>query len=94
MVGAAAVLTVAGGKCTAATVAIGGLTPKATRATAVESAVVGQTLTDELIHQAAAAVAQDLGDDVMGDIHASAEYRQKMAPVFVARAIKHASQRV
>lgn len=93
MVGAAAVLTIAGGKCTAASIAIGGLTPKATKATAVESALVGQTLTDELIHQAAAAVVQDLGDDVMGDIHASAEYRQKMAPVFVARAIKHASQR-
>jgi len=93
IVGAGASITVEGGTCTAASVAVGGLTSSATRASSVEAALVGKALTDENIEAAAAAVANDLGDDVMGDIHASADYRRAMAPVFVARAIKDAAGR-
>jgi carbon-monoxide dehydrogenase medium subunit len=93
LIGAAAVVKVANGRCTHAGVAVGGLTSKATRASAVEAALVGQPLNAETINAAAAKVAGDLGDDVMGDIHASAEYRRAVAPVFVARAITSAAAR-
>jgi carbon-monoxide dehydrogenase medium subunit len=93
MVGAAAIVTVSGGSCTAAGVAVGGLVPSATRAKSVEAALVGKPLSEENIAAAAQAVLNDLGDDIIGDIHASAEYRQAMAPVFVKRAIMAAAQR-
>ena len=44
MVGAAATVTVKNGKCTEAGVAVGGLTPSATKAASVEAALTGQTL--------------------------------------------------
>ncbi len=94
MVGAAAVVTVADGHCKAAGVAVGGLVPSATRAKSVEAALVGKKLNDAAIETAAQMVVNDLGDDVIGDIHASADYRRAMAPVYVARAIKAAAQRV
>jgi carbon-monoxide dehydrogenase medium subunit len=93
MVGAAAQVTIENGVCSAASVAVGGLTPKATRASSVEAALVGKKLDDETLAAAAAAVANDLGDDVMGDMHASADYRRQMAPVFVRRALEKAASR-
>jgi carbon-monoxide dehydrogenase medium subunit len=93
MVGAAAVVTVSGGKCTAAGVAVGGLVPSATKAKSVEAALVGKALDEATVAAAAEAVKNDLGDDIIGDIHASAEYRRAMAPVFVKRAIMAAAQR-
>ena len=94
MVGAAAQVTVQNGVCTAASVAVGGLTPKATRARSVEAALVGQPLNSDTLAAAAAAVTNDLDpDDILGDIHASAEYRQQMAPVFVRRALATAVSR-
>ncbi|MCA9942049.1 MAG: xanthine dehydrogenase family protein subunit M [Ardenticatenaceae bacterium] len=93
MVGAAATVTIDHGKFRKAGVAVGGLTPKATRANAVEAALVGNSVSDDTIAAAAAAIADDLGDEVMGDIHASAEYRRQMAPVFVRRALETAVSR-
>jgi carbon-monoxide dehydrogenase medium subunit len=93
MVGAAASVTVANGTCTAASVAIGGLTPKAVACPSVAAALVGKSLDADTIAAAAAAVANDLGDDVMGDMHASADYRRSMAPVFVKRALMKAAER-
>jgi carbon-monoxide dehydrogenase medium subunit len=93
MVGAAAVVTAEAGKCTMASVAVGGLTPKATKAPSVASALVGQPLTAENIAAAAQAIVDDLGDDLLGDLHASAEYRKAMAPVYVKRALKAAVAR-
>jgi carbon-monoxide dehydrogenase medium subunit len=93
MVGAAAIVTVSGGSCTAAGVAVGGLVPSATRAKSVEAALVGKPLSEDNIAAAAQAVLNDLGDDIIGDIHASAEYRKAMAPVFVKRAVTAAAQR-
>ncbi len=93
MVGAAVQVTVSGGVCSAARVAVGGLTPKATAAPSVAAALVGKTLTAENIAAAAAAVANDLGGEVMGDIHASADYRRQMAVVYVKRALSKASER-
>ncbi|MBK8905666.1 MAG: xanthine dehydrogenase family protein subunit M [Anaerolineaceae bacterium] len=94
MVGAAAQVTIENGVCSAASVAVGGLTPKATRASSVEAALVGKPLNSDTLAAAAAAVANDLDpDDILGDIHASTEYRQQMAPVFVRRALEAAVSR-
>lgn len=93
MVGAAAVVSVSNGVCSSASVAIGGLTPKATKANAVGAALTGQPLNADTIAAAAAAVSGDLGNDVLGDIHADASYRRAMAPVYVKRALMKAAER-
>jgi carbon-monoxide dehydrogenase medium subunit len=93
VVGVAAALTVSGGDCTAAAVAIGGLVPQATRAAGVEQAIKGQRLSADSIARAAADVSRDLGDDVLGDLYASAEYRRAVAPVWVKRALTAAADR-
>ena len=93
ILGVAAALTVNNGVCTRASVAVGGLVANATKASSVEAALTGQTLSDDVITAAAAAVDQDLGDQVLGDIHASAEYRRSVAPVYVERALRSAIQR-
>ena len=93
MVGAAAVVTVQGGSCTAASVAVGGLTPSATKAPSVEAALVGNSLDAATIAAAAEAVQNDVGDDILGDIHASADYRKAMAAVYVKRAVAAAAER-
>jgi carbon-monoxide dehydrogenase medium subunit len=93
VLGAAASIAVKDGKCSAARVAIGGLLPCARRSAAVEQALVGSALTSETIAAAAAQVSGDLGNDVSGDIFASAEYRAAMAPIYVKRAVANAAAR-
>jgi carbon-monoxide dehydrogenase medium subunit len=94
VIGAAAILTTASGRCTAASVAVGGLVPKPVRASSVEQALVGQALTPETMAAAAVLVATDLGSDILGDIYASARYRQAVVPVYVKRALVAAASRV
>ena len=93
MVGAAAVVTMTDGKCTQASVAVGGLTPSATRAPSVEAALAGKALDEANIAMAAGEVENDLGGDLLGDMHAGADYRKAMAPVFVKRALLAAAAR-
>ena len=93
VVGAAVVVTMSGGTCKAASVALGGLVPKPKRAASVEAALTGQPATAVVIQQAAAKVAGDLGGEVLGDIFASAEYRRAMAPVYVKRTLAAAVAR-
>lgn len=93
VIGVAAIVTVGGGVCTAAAVALGGLVPSPVRASSVERALVGQALSEETIATAASHVTQDLGDDVIGDLYASAEYRKAVAAVWVKRAIMTAAER-
>jgi carbon-monoxide dehydrogenase medium subunit len=90
VLGAAVVLTVQNGNCAEARVAIGGLVPAAKRCPSVEAALAGKPATPENAAAAAAQVLRDLGDDLLGDIFASAEYRQAMAPVYVERALRAA----
>lgn len=87
LLGAGVVLAMDGQTCREASVAVGSLTPSALRARSVEAALEGQTLDDETIASAAAQVVDDVGDNLIGDFHASAEYRRKMAPVYVRRAL-------
>jgi carbon-monoxide dehydrogenase medium subunit len=93
IVGAGAVIALAGGRCTAADVAVGGLTPSATKTPSVGAALVGKRLDDATIDAAASAVQDDLGDDLISDIHASADYRRAMATVYVSRALRKAVAR-
>ena len=93
MLGAAAELTVDGNRCESARVAVGSLTPAPQRVPSVEAALEGKELDDATIEAAARAVLDDLGDDLVGDIHASAEYRRKTAPAFVRRALTKAADR-
>jgi len=93
VIGVAAAVTMANNQCSAARVALGGLLPHATRATAVEQALTGKSLDTATIASAAAQVGSDLGGEVTGDIFASAEYRAAVAPVYVKRAIAAAAAR-
>jgi carbon-monoxide dehydrogenase medium subunit len=87
----AAWVAVTNGTCSAARIALGGLLPNARRASSAERALIGKALNEDAIAAAADQVAADLGNDVMGDIYASAEYRSAMAPVFTKRALAHAA---
>jgi len=93
VIGVAASVTMSKNECSAARVALGGLLPHASRARAVEKALTGKSLDAAAIAAAAAQVASDLGNEVTGDIFASAEYRAAVAPVYVKRAIAAAAAR-
>ena len=94
VIGAAASVTVGmNGDCTACTVAVGGLTTHARLVPSVSSALVGKTLSHDNIVEASRRISQDLGDDLLGDIHASADYRRQMAPIYVERALHKAGRR-
>ena len=90
VVGGAVIITVENSRCTAARIAVGGLVPKPLRARSVEAALTGKELTEANISEAVSHLADDLGDDIIGDIFASAEYRRVMAPVEVKHALYHA----
>ena len=93
VVAAAVIVTVEGGRCSSASVVVGGVEATPTRASSVEQALVGSDLSDGALDEAAAAVAGDLGGDPMSDIFASAEYRRAMAEVYVRRALGTAVSR-
>lgn len=90
VVGAAVVVTVTDGRCSAASIVVGGLVPSPLRVTSVEQALIGQELTADTIAAASENVAKDVGDNAMGDFFASAEYRTVVAGVEVKHAINHA----
>jgi carbon-monoxide dehydrogenase medium subunit len=87
VIGVAAAITVSRGTCTEAAVAVGGCVPRPVRASAVEKALTGQTSTPEVIAHASRQVSQDLGNDLLGDLYASADYRKSVASVWVKRAV-------
>jgi carbon-monoxide dehydrogenase medium subunit len=93
VIGVAACVTASGGKCTAASVALGGLVPRPIRAAAVEKALVGQELSADTVAKAATQVTQDLGGEILGDLYASADYRKSVAPVWVKRGLRAAVDR-
>ena len=93
VIGVAATVELRGDTVGNVTVALGGLVPATVRAGSVEQALSGQAPSGEAIAAAAAAVSNDLGADLIGDIYASAEYRRAMAPVCVKRALTAALKR-
>ena len=68
VVGAAAIIAVQGGRCSSASVVVGGVEATPTRASSVESALAQSDLSEEALHAAAAAVAGDFQGDSMSDI--------------------------
>ncbi|MCL5677046.1 MAG: FAD binding domain-containing protein, partial [Firmicutes bacterium] len=79
------------GKCTRAAVALGGVGPRPIRALATEEKVVGKTLDGGLIEAAAQAAAEEIEPE--SDLHASAEYRRRVATALTRRALEQAAQR-
>ena len=93
VVGGAVVVTMDGDRCTAASVAVGGLTPRPVKAPAVEQSLSGTTLTMASIGDATARLSEDLnaaGVDIIGDVYATADFRASVAPVEVKHALLHA----
>jgi len=88
IVGVAAVVGRSGGSITMAQIGVTGVGEVAYRATAVERAVIGSDGSPDAIAAAAEHAAD--GQTVASDIHADAEYRARMAQVFVRRAIEGA----
>jgi carbon-monoxide dehydrogenase medium subunit len=72
-------------------VGVTGATPKAFRATGVEEALRGKTLTPELIREASAQA--DEGIETLHDLHASAAYRAHLVRVYTTRALEQANSR-
>ena len=90
VIGGAVVINAEDGKCVSARVAVGGLVPTPRRAPSVEAALAGQELTAGNLEAAANQLANDLGDEIIGDVFASADYRRAIAPVEVKHAMLHA----
>jgi len=91
LVGVAAQVTLANGKCGAATIAVTGVAPKPFRAAAVEERLRGSSLDAETLRLACADVAD--GVEALSDLHASAEYRRAIASVYAQRAVETAASR-
>ena len=99
VIGVAAAVTTNNSTCTSASVAIGGLVPVPLRCPAVEQVLTGETVSEEALTAASEAVnganggADDLGDNLLGDLFASADYRKAIASVYVRRALAAAVER-
>ncbi|MCY4625632.1 MAG: xanthine dehydrogenase family protein subunit M [Chloroflexi bacterium] len=93
VVGAAAIVSVANGVCSSASVVVGGVESTPTRAASVEAALAGSGVGADALAAAASAVSGDFQGDAMGDVYASSEYRQAMAGVYVRRALEAAVAR-
>jgi carbon-monoxide dehydrogenase medium subunit len=90
IVGVAAALDVKGGVIQAARIGITGATTHAMRLSGVEQALAGKKA--DGIAAAVASAANEV-TDVSADLHASADYRRGMIPVFVRRAVEKALSR-
>ncbi len=92
VVGCAAVVTLdTDGTCSSASVVITGASVKPTRASAVESALVGKKLDESTAADAASHAADGL--EVVEDLHGSKNYRAQMAAVMTRRSILAAAER-
>jgi aerobic carbon-monoxide dehydrogenase medium subunit len=92
LVGIAARVRQSTGKISFVRIGVTGLSNCSYRATAAEKALEGKVGLHADIQAAAALVAQ--GVDANSDLHASAEYRRRMASVYTARALQKALSRI
>lgn len=93
VVGAAALVTVSGGKVSAASVVVGGVESSPIVGSSVVNRLVGKEPTEAALDDAANGICDDIGDDVLSDIFASADYRRAMAAVYVRCALACAVER-
>ncbi len=87
----AATLTVSGGSCTQAALAVAGMGDHATRLPAVEALLQGKSLDATLIAQAAALARGSVNPG--SSYHADAEYRRDLVEALTERALKRAGDR-
>lgn len=90
VVGVCVLLRMNGDTCQAARVAVGGSTVKAVRSPGAEAALVGSSLGDAALNDAANAVMSDITEYLTGDINFPMDYRQAMTGVYLKRAIAQA----
>ena len=90
IVGVAAVLDASGGTIKSARLGVTGATTHAMRLSNVEAALAGKK--GDGLTAALASSANDVAD-VNADLHASADYRRAMIPVFAKRAVERALAR-
>jgi CO/xanthine dehydrogenase FAD-binding subunit len=81
----------AAGRCTAATLAVGGVGATPVRARAAEQFLTGQLLSDEILSEAARIVSRDVEPE--SDLHASDEFRRHLAGTLTMRALRRAVKR-
>lgn len=93
VVGAAALVTVSGGKVSAASVVVGGVESSPIVGSSVVNRLVGKEPSEATLDDAANGICDDIGDDVLSDIFASADYRRAMAAVYVRCALACAVER-
>ena len=74
------------GVCADARIGVGGAAPSPFRATKAEAVLKGQKISDALLDAAAAELSSMC--DPLADSHGPAEYKRKMAGVFVKRAVR------
>ncbi|MBI4603168.1 MAG: xanthine dehydrogenase family protein subunit M [Planctomycetes bacterium] len=91
LAGAAAHLKLDGRRATDIAVGITGVAARPFRAAGVEDALRGQELSPEAVEAAVRGLAA--GRELTSDIHASAEYRARLAEVHAKRAILRAAER-
>lgn len=80
-----------GGRCTDARIGVTGAVASARRATATEEALIGAALDPAAIATAADLAA--VGLEILGDFHASAEYRMTVLRGLTRRALQTATER-
>jgi carbon-monoxide dehydrogenase medium subunit len=85
LAGAAAVLTVRAGRIVAGRISLFGVGPTALRAHAAERVLTGEAPSPGLLREAASAAAAVLTPPA--DLHASADYRRRVARTLVERAL-------
>jgi CO/xanthine dehydrogenase FAD-binding subunit len=86
---AAQVALDADGRCTRLAVGIGGAGDTPVRLGSIADMLVGSRLEERLVREALAAATEDL--DTVGDLHASAAYRKRVAATLARRAILDAN---
>lgn len=92
VIGAAAIVEIRDGRCSRASLWVGGATATPVRVRGAETALAGQPLSDSAISEASALVAEALANPI-GDMYASAEYRLHLAGVLAKRALTLAAER-
>ncbi|MCY4466705.1 MAG: xanthine dehydrogenase family protein subunit M [Chloroflexi bacterium] len=90
IVGVCVALMMDGDTCGHAHVGVGGATVKAVKCAGAEAALAGSSLDDAALSAAVAALSDDIGEWLTGDVAYPEAYRSAMAGVFLKRAISAA----
>lgn len=88
---AAVQLTMDGDRCTEARIALTNVNPVPMRTNGAEQALIGQTITDEVLEAAGRAAAAECSPSP--DLRGSVEYKRDLTRVLVKRAIRKAMER-